>query len=59
MRKSAGQFKVPDAERDRKLLVKELRRDLQDLLDDSSIGIERLAELAKVIEGVKKKSRQK
>jgi hypothetical protein len=51
--------KAPDVEKDRDLLVKELRRDLQDLLDDSSVGIDRLAELARVIETVKKKSRQK
>ena len=58
MKKQAN-IKVPDDEKDRNLLVKELRRDLQDLLDDSSVGIERLAELARVIEAVKKKSRQK
>jgi hypothetical protein len=52
-------IKAPDVEKDRDLLVKELRRDLQDLLDDSSVGIDRLAELARVIEAVKKKSVKK
>jgi hypothetical protein len=57
--KKQANVKAPDVEKDRDLLVKELRRDLQEMLDDSSVGIDRLAELARVIEAVKKKSRQK
>jgi hypothetical protein len=59
VKKSTPNVKVPDVEKDRDLLVKELRRDLQELLDDSSVGIDRLAELARVIEAVKKKSHKK
>jgi hypothetical protein len=59
MNKSTANVKAPDVEKDRDLLVKELRRDLQDLIDDSSVGIDRLAELARVIEVVKKKSHKK
>ena len=57
--KKPANIKAPDVERDRELLVKELRRDLQEMLDDSSVGIDRLAELARVIEAVKKKSVKK
>jgi hypothetical protein len=38
MKKRAAKFKVPDVEKDRKILVEELRRDFQDLLDDPLTG---------------------
>jgi hypothetical protein len=52
-------IKIPDDLKDRDLLVKELRQDLQDLLNDSSVGIDRLAELAQTLKDMKKAQKRK
>lgn len=48
-------IKPPDVEKDRELLVEALKQDLQDLLNDPAVPLGKLAELAKVVEDVKKR----
>lgn len=55
MKKSATNVKAPDLEKDRELLVEALKQDLQELLEDPSTPLNKLAELAKVVEAVKKR----
>jgi len=59
MQRSAANVKVPNDTKDRQLLVEVLRRDFQELLDDSSVGIDRLAELVQTLKDMKKTRKRK
>ena len=54
MRKSASQFKAPDVEKDRKQIVKETKRDLDEMLKEPS-PIGNQAELVECLKKAKKK----
>lgn len=54
MRKSTPDVKAPDLEKDRKQLVKETKRDLDEMLNEPS-PIGNLAELVKALKKAKKK----
>ena len=54
MKKPTTNVKAPDVERDRKQIVKETKRDLDEMLNESS-PIGNLAELVKALKKAKKK----
>jgi hypothetical protein len=54
MRKAAKTFKAPDVDKDRKQIVKESKRDLEDLLNEPG-PLDNLAELVKALKKAKKK----
>ena len=54
MKKSAANVKAPDVEKDRKQIVKETKRDLDEMLNEPS-PIGNLAELVKALKKAKKK----
>ena len=54
MRKTAAKLKAPDDEKDRKLIVKESKRDLEDLLNEPG-PLDNLADLVKALKKAKKK----
>lgn len=54
MRKTAARFKAPDVEKDREEIVKESKRDLEDLLNESA-PLDNLADLVKALKKTKEK----
>jgi len=54
MGKTAAKFKAPDLEKDRKQIVEETKRDLDEMLKEPS-PIGNLAELVKALKKAKKK----
>ena len=54
MGKTAAKFKAPDDEKDRKLIVKESKRDLEDLLNEPG-PLDNLADLVKALKKAKEK----
>ena len=56
MKKSTANVKVPDLEKDRKLLQAELEKYLEELKTDT-IAIDELAKLVNVLRELKKKGR--
>ena len=56
MGKASAKVKVPDVEKDRKQIVKESKRDLEDLLNEPS-PLDNLADLAKALKKAKEKKK--
>lgn len=54
MKKSTPNVKAPDRKKDRKQIVKETKRDLDEMLDESS-PVGNLADLVKALKKAKKK----
>jgi len=54
VRKSASQFKAPDVEKDRKQIVEETKRDLDEMLNEPA-PLGNLADLVKALKKAKKK----
>ncbi|MCG7852708.1 MAG: hypothetical protein MIO92_09315 [Methanosarcinaceae archaeon] len=58
MKKSTANVKPPDVEKDRKQIVKETKRDLDEMLNEPS-PLGNLAELVKALKDVKKTRKRK
>jgi len=54
MKKSTANVKAPDDEKDRELIFKESKRDLEDLLNEPG-PLDNLADLVKALKKAKKK----
>ncbi len=54
-KKQKPSYRPPDAEKDRGLIVKAEKQTLQEVLEDSSPGLDKLADLAKTLKDVKKR----
>ena len=54
MGKAVNKFKVPDVEKDRKQIVEETKRDLDEMMNEPS-PLGNLAELVKALKKAKKK----
>jgi hypothetical protein len=52
-------FKAPDAKRDLDQLARAEKQTLQEVLEDSSPGFDKLADLAQALKGVKKADRRR
>jgi hypothetical protein len=58
MAKAETKFKVPDVEKDRKLIVKESKRDLKEMMEEKA-PLDNLAELAEALRKAKAKRKKK
>lgn len=54
-KKKKPSYKVPDVKRDRDQLARAEKQTLQEVLEDSSPGLDKLADLAKTLKDVKKR----
>ncbi|MGA2363452.1 MAG: hypothetical protein ABSG73_13465 [Candidatus Aminicenantales bacterium] len=54
-KKQKPSYRPPDAKKDRDLVVKAEKQALQEVLEDSSPGLDKLTDLAKTLKDVKKK----
>lgn|GEM_PF-1193270 len=57
MAKTATKFKVPDVEKDRKLIIKESKRDLKEMMEEKA-PLDNLAELAEALRKAKSKRKK-
>ena len=58
MGKTASKFKLPDVEKDRKLIIKESKRDLKEMMEEK-VPLDNLAELADALRKAKAKRKKK
>jgi hypothetical protein len=58
MGKAATKFKVPDIEKDRKLIIKESKRDLKEMMEEKG-PLDNLADLAEALRKAKAKRKKK
>ena len=58
MGKTAAKFKAPDVEKDRKQIVEETKRDLDEMMNDPAM-LDKLAELVRVLKVAKKPRKRK
>ncbi len=58
MRKAAKTFKAPDLEKDRKQIVEETKRDLDEMMNDPAM-LDKLVELVRVLKAAKKPRKRK
>lgn len=58
MGKAATKFKLPDVEKDRKLIIKESKRDLKEMMEEKG-PLDNLAELAEALRKAKAKRKKK